>query len=72
VLFNAGMSRTFKIERYGAIQFGATFQNIMNHENLGEPNLVINNVNGGKITSTAIFPPAGSPRTGQLLLRWNF
>ncbi len=72
ILFNAGLSRTFKMERYGAVQFGATFQNIANHENLGEPNLVINNVNGGKITSTAIFPPAGSPRTGQLLLRWNF
>jgi hypothetical protein len=27
---------------------------------------------GGKITSTHIFPPAGSPRTGQLGLRWNF
>jgi hypothetical protein len=72
ILANAGLSRTFKLERFGAIQLGATFQNILNHENLGEPNLVVNNVNGGKITSTAIFPPAGSPRTGQLLLRWSF
>jgi hypothetical protein len=32
----------------------------------------VNNVNGGVITSTHIFPAAGSPRTGQLFLRWNF
>lgn len=72
ILLNAGVSRSFKLERYGQIQFGVTFQNLANHENLGEPNLVVNNVNGGKITSTAVFPPAGSPRTGQMLLRWNF
>jgi hypothetical protein len=34
--------------------------------------LVVNNANGGKITSTHIFPAAGSPRTGQIGLRWNF
>jgi len=32
----------------------------------------VNNVNGGKITATSIFPPAGAARTGQLGLRWSF
>ena len=59
----------------------ASFHNVLNHTNLGEPTgggtplggqTTVNNVNGGTITGTAIFPPAGSARTGQLGLRWNF
>ena len=72
ILFNAGLTKSFRFEKFGEVQFISTFQNVMNHVNLGEPNLVANNVNGGKITSTAVFPPAGSPRTGQLGFRWNF
>jgi len=81
VLFNLGLQKTVRLEKYGAIQFSASFQNILNHTNLGEPTAggsplpgqtVVNNSNGGKITATAVFPPAGSPRTGLLALRWNF
>lgn len=72
VLFNAGMMKSLRFEKIGEMQLVASFQNVLNHANPGEPNLVVNNVNGGKITGTAIFPPAGSPRTGQLGLRWNF
>ena len=59
----------------------ASFTNVLNHTNLGEPSgggsplpgqVTVNNVNGGKITATHIFPPAGAPRTGQVGLRWNF
>ena len=38
----------------------------------GATGVVVNNANGGRITATHIFPAAGSPRTGQLGLRWNF
>jgi hypothetical protein len=81
VLFNAGLQKTVRVERAGSIQLIASFQNILNHTNLGEPSgggsplpgqVIVNNANGGRITATAIFPPAGSPRTGQLALRWNF
>ena len=72
VLLNAGLMKSFHMEKAGEIQFIASFQNILNHVNLGEPNTVVNNVNGGKITSTAVFPPAGSARTGQLGFRWMF
>ena len=81
ILFNLGFQKTVKFERRGALQFIASFQNVLNHPNLGEPSgggsplpgqVVTNNANGGKITATAIFPPAGSARTGQVGVRWSF
>ncbi|MGI8745749.1 MAG: carboxypeptidase regulatory-like domain-containing protein [Bryobacteraceae bacterium] len=72
VLLNMGLSKELRFEKIGSLQLIGSFQNVINHENLGEPNTVINNPIGGKITSTHIFPPAGSPRSGQLGARWNF
>ncbi len=81
LLFNFGLQKTVRLEKWGSIQLLANFQNVLNHVNYGEPTgggsplqsqTTVNNANGGKITSTAVFPPAGSPRTGQLALRWNF
>jgi hypothetical protein len=81
VLFNMGLQKTIRLERLGSLQVVASFQNVLNHGNPGEPSgggsplpgqVVVNNANGGKITATAIFPPAGSPRTGQLALRLTF
>jgi hypothetical protein len=80
VLLNLGLQKSVHFEKVGLLQFTASFQNALNHLNLGEPSgggggatgLVVNNANGGKITSSHIFPPAGSARTGQLGIRWNF
>ena len=81
ILFNLGLQKTVAVEKFGALQLVASFQNVLNHANLGEPSaggsplpgqVVVNNANGGKITSTAIFPPAGSPRTGQIGVRLTF
>jgi hypothetical protein len=82
ILFNLGLQRTIRFERFGAIEFVASFNNVLNHANYGEPTgggtgsfggqTVVNNANAAKITSTAIFPPAGSPRTGQIGARWSF
>jgi hypothetical protein len=78
VLFNAGVQKTVRMERLGRIIFTASFQNVLNHVNLGEPlsssqsYLTVTTANAGKITSTHIFPPAGSPRSGMLGLRWSF
>jgi outer membrane receptor protein involved in Fe transport len=72
VIFNFGVMKNIKMERAGNVQLGASFQNLLNHVNYGQPNMTVNNVNGGVITSTHIFPPAGSARTGQLSLRWMF
>ncbi len=72
VLFNFGIIKNTSLERLGNLQIGASFQNVLNHTNLGQPNMTINAANGGTITSTHIFPPAGSARTGQLQMRWMF
>jgi hypothetical protein len=72
VIANAGISKGFKFERMGEVQFGASFQNIFNHVNYGQPNMTVNNAAGGVITSTHVFPSAGTSRTGMLSLRWKF
>jgi len=81
VILSLGLQKTIRLERMGAITAVASFHNVLNHTNLGEPTgggtplggqATVNNVNGGSITGTAIFPPAGSARTGQVGLRWNF
>jgi hypothetical protein len=80
-LFNLGLQKSIRLERLGALEFVASFANLVNHTNLGEPTgggspnqgqTTVNNANAGKITGTHIFPPAGSPRTGQVGVRWNF
>lgn len=72
VIFNGGISKNISMERAGQIQIGASFQNIMNHVNFGQPNMTVNNAAGGVITSTHVFPSAGTARTGMLSLRWKF
>jgi hypothetical protein len=72
VIANFGVSKDFRMERYGSVQLAASFQNILNHVNYGDPNMNVNTGVGGTITSSHIFPAAGSPRTGQLSLRWNY
>lgn len=71
VITNLGLVKSVRFERVTA-QLGASFQNLFNHFNYGQPNTTVNNVAGGTITSTHIFPPAGSSRTGQLNLRLTF
>jgi Carboxypeptidase regulatory-like domain/TonB dependent receptor len=72
VIFNLGAAKSFRMERYGTFQLGGSVQNVLNHTNYGQPNMTVNNANGGTITSTHIFAPAGSPRSGQLSLRYTF
>ena len=78
VLFNAGLQKAVTLEKLGRIVFTASFQNLLNHVNLGEPlsssqsYLTVTTANAAKITSTHVFPPAGSPRSGMLGLRWSF
>jgi NAD(P)-dependent dehydrogenase (short-subunit alcohol dehydrogenase family) len=54
------------------ITLSLSASNVLNHVNLGQPNVTVTAAQGGSITSTHIFPPAGSARTGQLFLRWNY
>jgi hypothetical protein len=81
VLLNLGLQKSVRLEKFGTVELVASFTNVLNHTNLGEPSgggsplpgqVTVNNANGGKITATHIFPPAGGARTGQLGLRWSF
>jgi hypothetical protein len=72
VVFNAGVNKRISLPRENELQVGASFQNLLNHVNYGQPNMTVNVGTGGTITSTHVFLPAGSPRQGQLTLRWRF
>jgi hypothetical protein len=84
IIVNLGASKTVSLERYGKLQFGVSFANVLNHLNYGQPTtlasaapqngtgVLATGTNAGVISSTAIFPAAGTPRTGLLNLRWNF
>jgi hypothetical protein len=71
-IFNLGLTKSVRFEKLGSVQFTASFQNVLNHVNWGEPSMTVTASSAGRISSTAIFPPAGSARTGQLGLRWSF
>jgi len=72
ILLDGGLQKSVRFhERFEAMITGS-FQNILNHVNYGQPLMTVNTANGGVITSTAVFPPAGSARTGLLGLRLNF
>jgi hypothetical protein len=71
-IFNLGLTKSVHFEKLGSVQFTASFQNVLNHVNWGDPAMTVTDSRAGRISSTAIFPPAGSPRTGQLGLRWSF
>ncbi len=79
VLGNLGLQKTVRTEKFGSFRVVVSFQNVLNHTNLGDPvagsgtgTVIVANGNAGKITQTALFPVAGSPRTGLLAFRWSF
>ena len=79
VLANVGLQKSVRTEKFGAFQLVISFQNVLNHVNLGDPvagsgtgTAIVANTNAGKITQTNLFPIAGSPRTGMMAFRWSF
>jgi hypothetical protein len=55
VLFNLGLQKSVHVERLGVIQVVASFNNVLNHTNLGEPSngaatgsAIVNNANGAR------------------------
>jgi hypothetical protein len=72
VIFNTGAQKRLSLPREQELQIGASFTNVLNHMNPGQPNMTVNVSAGGTITSTHVFLPAGTPRQGMLSLRWKF
>lgn len=72
VVFNAGALKRFALPGEQQLEAGASFTNLLNHFNYGQPNMTVNVAAGGTITKTHVFLPAGTPRQGMLTVRWRF
>jgi hypothetical protein len=71
-IFNMGLAKNIRLERFGTLQLGGSVQNLLNWTNPGQPVTTVNAANAGLINNTHIFGPAGTPRSGQLSLRYSF
>jgi hypothetical protein len=72
-LFNlsAGVSKSFNLTERFHLKAEGTFTNVLNHTNLGDPNMNLSSPSFGLITS-AINSDFGGARTGQVSIRAEF
>jgi len=72
-LFNlsAGVNKTFSITERVRLKAEATFTNVLNHINLGDPYTDLSSPNVGIVSST-IGSDFGGARTGQISVRAEF
>jgi hypothetical protein len=79
-LFNlsAGLSKTFSITERIKVKTEGTFTNVLNHTNLGDPNMNLSSSSFGLITGVVGSGTGGGPsdfggsRTGQISVRAEF
>ena len=68
---SSGLSKSFAITERVKLRAEGTFTNVLNHTNLGDPNMNISSPSFGLITNT-IGSDAGGARTGQVSARIDF
>lgn len=68
---SSGISKIFSITEDVKLRAEGTFTNVLNHTNLGDPNLNISSSNFGQIVNT-IGSDFGGARSGQVSLRVDF
>jgi hypothetical protein len=71
VVLSSGLSKNFAITERLKLRLEGTFTNVLNHTNLGDPNMDISTPKFGQITS-AIGTDNGGARTGQVSARLDF
>ena len=71
VNLSAGLSKTFSITERLKLRAEGTFTNVLNHTNLGDPNMNISSPSLGLISS-AISSDFGGARSGQVSVRLDF
>ena len=71
VNLSSGLSKTFALTDRFKVKAEATFTNVLNHTNLGDPNMDLSSPSFGLISS-AIASDFGGARTGQISLRAEF
>ena len=72
-LFNlsSGLSKAFLLTDRFRVKAEGTFTNVLNHTNLGDPNMNLSSPSFGLISSS-ISSDFGGARTGQISLRAEF
>jgi len=72
-LFNlsSGISKTFPVSERFKVKGEATFTNVLNHTNLGDPNMNLSSPSFGLVSNT-IGSDFGGARTGQISVRAEF
>jgi len=68
---SAGISKSFAITERMHLKTEGTFTNVLNHTNLGDPNMNLSSPSFGLVTST-IGSDFGGARTGQVSARFEF
>jgi hypothetical protein len=71
VNLSAGVSKSFVLTERARLKAEGTFTNVLNHTNLGDPNMNLSSSSFGKITSSVGYGQAGN-RTGQVSMRLEF
>jgi hypothetical protein len=71
VNLSAGLSKTFSITERFKVKAEGTFTNVLNHTNLGDPNMNLSSGSFGLISGT-IGSDYGGARTGQVAVRAEF
>ena len=71
VNLSTGLSKTVSLTERVKLRAEGTFTNVLNHTNLGDPNMNISSPSFGLITSS-IGSDAGGARTGQVSARIDF
>jgi hypothetical protein len=71
VNLSAGLIKTFSITERLKLRAEGTFTNVLNHTNLGDPNMNISSPSFGQISS-AIGSDFGGARSGQVSMRLDF
>jgi len=68
---SSGLSKTFAVTERFKVKAEGSFTNVLNHANLGDPNMNLSSKSFGLVTS-AIQSDFGGARTGQVSLRAEF
>jgi hypothetical protein len=71
VNLSTGLSKSFQLSERFRLKAEGTFTNVLNHTNLGDPNLNLSSSSFGQITSGIGYDQAGN-RTGQVAMRLDF
>jgi len=68
---SSGLSKTFALTERLNLRMEGTFTNVLNHTNLGDPNMNVTSPSFGLVSNT-IGSDSGGARTGQVSMRLDF